>query len=223
MKIQFKQKDDRKAKFSMTGVSYTAANTVRRAVMTYVPSMAVTKVTLYENTSPLYEEIIAQRIGLIPMVTDLQTYSLPNECKCGGKGCGRCEVSMILEKSGPCAVYSGDIKSQDPKVKPVFDKILITKLGNNQKIKMEMVASIGLMSEHAKFQASLCSYKQTADNEFDFFIESYNNLTPQEIIETAIETLEVRIKELSDAFDDKKSASRKVSKRALAKKSPKKK
>lgn len=223
MKIQFTKKDDKKAKFSMTGVSYTAANTVRRAIMTYVPSMAVTKATLYENTSPLYEEMIAQRIGLVPFVTDLETYSLPAECKCGGKGCGRCEVSLILEKSGPCVVYSGDIKSQDPKVKPVFDKIPITKLGNSQKIKMEMVASLGLMGQHAKFQCALCSYKQTAEDEFDFFVESYNNLTPQDIIETAMENLEVRIKELSDAFEDKKSSSRKSSKKAVAKKKSRKK
>jgi len=200
MKIHYTKKDPRKAKFVVSDIDFTTANAIRRAIMTYVPSMAMEKITLYDNTSPLYEEMIAQRIGLIPLTTDLETYSLREECKCGGKGCARCQVSMILEKVGPGTVYSGDIKSRDPKVKPVYDKILITKMREGQSIKMEMVASLGFMTQHAKYQSALASYKQINDKDFEFFVESYNNIPAQEMVEIAMGGFEKKLAELEDAF-----------------------
>jgi len=200
MKVQYTKKDDKKAKFTVTGIDFVFANAIRRAILTYVPSMAVEKITLYENTSPLYEEMIAQRIGLIPLTTDLKTYTLPSECKCNGEGCARCQATFILEKTGPCTVYSGDMKSRDPKIKPVFDKIPITKMRDGQAIKMEMVARLGLMTEHAKFQSSLVSYKQVGDDEFYFIVESYNNIPTHEIVEIALDGLEKNIAELEHAF-----------------------
>jgi len=214
MKVEYLKKDDARVKFVLRGVNFTTANAVRRAIMTYVPSMAVDRVTVYENSSPLYEEMIAQRLGLVPLATDLDTYDLKDECKCEGKGCARCEASLILEKSGPGTVYSGDMKPQDPKTKPVFDKIPIVKLGENQKVKMEMVAKLGFMTEHAKFQPGLASYKQLSDTDFEFFAESYNNLTAKELVDTAIENLAGRIDELDDAFSgEKKKRSRKAAKK----------
>jgi len=123
------------------------------------------------------------------------------ECKCGGKGCARCETALILEKSGPSVVYSGDIKPRDPKIKPVHDRMIIVKLGEGQKIKMEMTARLGFMTEHAKYQGVLASCGQLrGDDEFRFVVESYNNLTIEEIIETAISALNKRLSELENAF-----------------------
>jgi len=200
MDIKYTKKDSKKAKFKISGIKYTTANAIRRAIMTYVPSMAMDKVTVYENTSPFYDEMIAQRIGLVPLSTDLKTYNLRDECKCKGKGCARCEVSFILEKSGPGAVYSGDMKSRDPKIKPVFEKMPILKLREDQKVKMEMVAKLGTMNQHAKYQSCLSSYKQVSEHEFEFFIESYNNFTVDEIIRVATENLESKVALLDAAY-----------------------
>ncbi len=187
--VKYKKRGKQKAQFVIDGIDFIWANTIRRAIMTYVPSMAVERVRIYENTSPIYDEILVKRIGLVPLFTDLKTYNLPQECKCGGKGCARCQVTLILEKSGPGMVYSGDLKAQDPKIKPVYDKIPLVKLGKGQKVKMEMIAQLGLMSDHAKYQPALASYKQLTETKFEFFVESYNNLTPEEIIECAMDRL----------------------------------
>jgi len=210
MKVQYTKEEDERVEFVLKDVNYVTANAIRKAIMIYVPSMAIDRITVYDNTSPLYDEMIAQRVGLIPLNTDLKTYSLKSECKCDGKGCARCEASFILEKSGPATVYSGDLKAQDSKVKPVYDNMPITKLGNNQKIKMEMVARLGLMNEHAKFQSSLASYKQKDDGDFDFFVESYNNIPAREIVNRAIENLEKRAGELEEAFANAKHKRRSV-------------
>jgi DNA-directed RNA polymerase subunit D len=204
MKVQYTKEEDEKVAFVLKDTDYITANAIRKAVMTYVPSMAVDRVTIYDNTSPLYDEMIAQRVGLIPLSTDLKTYNLKGECKCGGKGCARCEVTFILEKNGPATVYSGDMKAQDSKIKPVYDKIPITKLGHNQKIKMEMAARLGFMGEHAKFQSALAAYKQKDDGDFEFIVESYNNITARDMIELAVENLEKRVEEFEDAFANAK-------------------
>jgi len=203
MKVKYLKNGDKKATFVVSDIDFTRANAIRRALMTYVPSMAVDRITMYENTSPIYEEMLAHRIGLIPLTTDLKTYSVKESCKCGGKGCARCESVLILEKAGPGIVYSGDLKPQDSKIKPVYDKMVIVKMREGQKVKMEMVARLGFMSEHAKYQAVIASYKQLNDNKFEFFVESYNNLSVQEIIETGMATLEKKVAELEDAFSGK--------------------
>jgi len=204
MKVQYTKKGDDRVEFTVKGVDFITANAIRRAIMTYVPSMAMEKVTVYENTSPIYEEMIAQRLGLIPLTTDLKTYTVQSECKCGGKGCGRCQADFILEKTGPATVYSGDLNSQDSKVKPVYDRIPITKLGANKSVKMEMVARLGFMNEHAKFQSAIASYKQLSDDEFEFFAETYNNIPAKEMVELGMEGMEARVEALAEALANAK-------------------
>jgi DNA-directed RNA polymerase subunit D len=86
-------------------------------------------------------------------------YELPNECKCEGKGCSRCQVRFVLKKKGPCVVYSGDLKSKNKDVYPVFDNIPIIELFENEELELEAIAQLGFGKEHAKWQASLASYK----------------------------------------------------------------
>lgn len=200
MKVEHTKKGDKKIEFKVSGIDFTLANAIRRSVLAYVPAMAVDKVTVYENTTPLYEEMIAQRIGLIPLVTDLKTYSLKDGCECKGEGCGRCEVSLVLEKNGPGYIYSGDIKSRDPKITPVYDKIPLVKARGDQKIKMEMTAKLGFLTEHSKFQAGIASYKQLNDTDFEFFVESYNNMSAMDLLEVGISRLDERAKELEESI-----------------------
>jgi DNA-directed RNA polymerase alpha subunit len=202
MKIENLKKDDKKLKFVLADSNFRLANAVRRSAIGYVPSMAIENVTVYENTSPLYEEMIVHRLGLVPLTTDLKTYNLRDECKCNGKGCALCQLSLILEKSGPGVVYSGDLKSRDPKIGPVYDKIPLVKIRGDQKIKMEMTAKLGFIKEHAKYQAGIASYKQVSENDFEFFVESYNNMSAQELLQVGLSNLVSKIDEMKKAFTD---------------------
>lgn len=203
MEVKYLKKEDKKVRFKIKGINYSIANAIRRAVLTYLPVMAIDNVTIYENTSPIYEEILVQRIGMIPLTTDLKTYGFKDECKCKGKGCALCEASFVLEKSGPGTLYSGDLKARDAKVKPVHDKIPLVKMAEDQKVKMEMTARLGLMSEHAKFQGALCSYKQLSEEEFEFFVESYNNFSAGEVIDHVMTVLEDKLSELEEEYKAK--------------------
>ena len=50
------------------------ANALRRVILAEVPVMAIEDVIFVENTSVMYDEILAHRLGLVPLKTDLDAY-----------------------------------------------------------------------------------------------------------------------------------------------------
>jgi len=165
MKIKLINRDEKKGKisFEISGINAAYANTLRRLFMTEVPVLAIEDVDFRKNDSGLYDEIVAHRLGLIPFKTDLKSYNLPSECKCKGEGCARCQLKMTLKAKGPCMVYASDIKTKDPKVKPVLAKMPVVKLLDNQELELEMTATMGLGKTHAKWSPCLAYYREMAD------------------------------------------------------------
>lgn len=159
MDIKVLEKKDNKLVFVLNDSSPGFANTLRRLMIAEVPTLAVRKVTFVKNSSALFDEMIAHRLGLLPLTTDLDSYTLPAKCSCKGAGCAKCQVVFTLKAEGPITVYSSDLKSQDPKVKPVFPKIPIVILLKGQELEFEAVVTLGTGKEHAKFSPGLIYYK----------------------------------------------------------------
>ncbi|MBY9011314.1 MAG: DNA-directed RNA polymerase subunit D [Candidatus Lokiarchaeota archaeon] len=139
------------------GISIEMINALRRIILTEIPVMAIDEVIILKNDSPLYDEIISHRLGLIPLKTDLEVYKLPRECDCGGFGCPLCQVSLTCEitnnSNTSLEIFSGDLKSNDPKIIPVDPNIPIVKIDKNDKVIIEAYAILGLAKDHAKWQA----------------------------------------------------------------------
>ena len=133
-------------KLLVKGTNSAFMNGIRRTVMKDVPTLAVEDVSIYENTSVMFDEFLVQRLGLLPIKTDLKTY------KKGDK------VKLVLEKEGPGVVYSKDIKCTDPKIEVINKKVPLVKLKKDQKIKIEMSAMMGTGEEHSKWQPAVISY-----------------------------------------------------------------
>jgi DNA-directed RNA polymerase subunit D len=133
-------------------------NSVRRAIVSEVPTLSIEDVDFLENSSSLFDEIIAHRLGLVPIVTDLKVLNFQHECVCKGEGCPSCTLKLTLEKEGPCTVYSDDLKSEDKKMKPIKG-IPIVKLGRGQRLVLEATAILGKGKEHAKWQPANVGYK----------------------------------------------------------------
>ncbi len=144
--------------FSIDKTNPAMVNTIRRYAMNYVPTLAIEEVEFTENNSALFDEMLAHRLGLIPLKTDLKSYKEIANCKCKNKGCAQCKLVLTLKAKGPCTVYSGDMVSKDPKCKPAFDKIPIVKLLKDQEVKMNLTAVLGTGGEHAKFSPCLMYY-----------------------------------------------------------------
>jgi DNA-directed RNA polymerase subunit D len=151
--------NDEKVSFLVEGIDPAFAGELRRIMMTEIPTLAIEWVDFVKNDSVLWDEIIASRLGLIPLVFDPKFYNLKEECKCGGKGCTHCQVTLTLKKVGPCIVYSGDLVSSDKNVRPLYDKIPIVELMEGQELEFEAIAQLGIGKEHAKWQASIVGYR----------------------------------------------------------------
>ena len=153
------QKDRDKLIFTAS-VSESLANAIRRSVLE-IPVLAIDDVEIWKNDSVLYDEIIAHRLGLIPLVSD-KDMNLKEDCTCEGKGCAKCSVQLKLQAKGPGMIYSGELKG---KAKPVYDNIPITLLREGQELELVATSVLGRGTEHAKFVPGLVYYRNLADIE----------------------------------------------------------
>ena len=118
------------------------ANAIRRSV-SEVPTLAIDDVEIFRNDSALYDEVLALRLGLIPLKTE--------------KGMSKkTKIDLKLSKTGPCTVYASDL---DGNAEIVHPKIPIVILGDGHKLELVATAVLGRGIEHAKFVPGLCYYR----------------------------------------------------------------
>src|SRR5206468_12327599 len=81
MDIKLLTKEQDTIRFVLSDVSPAFANALRRIILAEVPVMAIDDFMILENSSVMYDEILAHRLGLIP-VTTVPTYKQTEECIC---------------------------------------------------------------------------------------------------------------------------------------------
>lgn len=172
MNLKVLEKTEYKYTFIIEGISIETLNALRRIILREIPTMAIDEVIILKNDSPLYDEILAHRLGLIPLKTDLENYNIPRECTCEGYGCPLCQASLTCEITNstnkPQMVYSGDLISNDPSIVPVNNQIPIIKIEKNSKLIVEAYAILGLAKDHVKWQSvSNCAYRYYPEIQFD--------------------------------------------------------
>lgn len=158
MKVKVLNKSETEIQFLLEDSNPQFSNALRRIMISEIPILAIDSVDFSVNDSVLYDEVIAHRLGLIPLVFDLKKFHFKDEHE-KGKTCSLCEVVFAINKKGPCMVYSKDMKSSNPDVKPLYDEIPIVELFENQKLKLEASASLGLGKDHARYQAANAFYR----------------------------------------------------------------
>ncbi len=159
MEIKLLSQDKTNVRILVKGTTPSEMNAFRRTVLTKLPAMAIDTVEFIENSSALYDEMLAHRLGLVVLKTDVESYFMKENCKCKGAGCARCTLEFTLEVEGPCNVYAEQLKSKDPAVVPVYGKTILVKLLDNQKVKLIAHAILSTGEEHNKFSPGLLYYK----------------------------------------------------------------
>ena len=201
MKIEVLEKNDINLRIAVRDADVPLMNALRRLALAEVPCMAIEEVVMIENSSILQDEIIAHRLGLTPLKTDLDAYSTPEECECKSEfGCPSCRVTLTLDaeaKEGTRTVYSGEVVSENPEIVPVSDKIPIVKLAKNQKLKLEAYARLGIGKTHAKWQpVSMCVYKYypkiTPPTEKCDDCSKCADMCPKKVLAIKVEKVDVR-------------------------------
>lgn len=182
-KIDIKKysKDKFEMEFDMIGIDAALANAFRRILLAEVPTMAIEKVYMSNNTSCIQDEVLAHRLGLIPLKAnpdafkfkanpddepteeDTLEYELKVKCKVAKNGSKEDKASYIDSK-----VLSGHIKwlpignqaskFKEDDVKPFHSDILLAKLNPGQEIDLKLVAVKGIGKDHAKFSPVATAY-----------------------------------------------------------------
>lgn len=252
MEIEIIEQKENELVFSISSINEVTTNTLRRLIISEVPTLAIETVTFTKNSSPLYDEIIAHRLGLIPIKTDLKSYNLYNPEK---KKSPTNQLILTLDVKGPCTVMASDLKSQDSKCTPVYPNIPIVELLKDQKLALEAEAILERGKTHMKFSPGLVYYKHypeistsNAENlikklpenlfklegkkivikdlnkidiaekylldnkaeieykkdKFIFFIESWGQLTPKEMLIKALDVLEDKLEEFEKKLEKTK-------------------
>ncbi len=181
MKIDVTEMTPTKAQFVISDTNPSFANALRRVITSDVPKMAIDNVEFhlgpimdekgqaFESVSPLFDEVVAHRLSMIPVPTDLEAFNFRSKCSCNGEGCPSCTIMYSLNKKGPCTVYSGDLEPiGDAKFRIKDDLIPIVKLADDQALLIYATAELGTGKQHAKWQAAIgAGYRFFAKIEID--------------------------------------------------------
>ena len=160
MKVNVRKMEDNYAQIEFKDVNYSFVNSVRRALVSMVPCLAIHEVDFhmgslgsyvdeesgeereYESISAMFNEIISHRIGMLPIPTGKKTVeafgnSIDDDSK-------QPDIMYSLHKQGPCTVYSGDLEpvSGDSSLIIPEAKVPIVKLGEGQTILVYAKAKI---------------------------------------------------------------------------------
>lgn len=160
IRYEEKQGGEEYAEFYIDGVHNYYLNSLRRISLVEVPVLAVHEVIVHKNTSSLFDDILSNRLGLIPLTVDPSEMNVLEEGLEAGKDFAtsvkKCTARLKLQKRGKedgiTVVKAKDLEPVDKKsVRPVNGEIPIVKLGKNQEIDLELIAKVGRGKDHAKW------------------------------------------------------------------------
>jgi len=172
--INITEMTDEQVVFDMKGIDAPIANALRRILLSEVPTMAIDKVIMYQNTSIMPDEVLAHRLGLIPILADARKFEYltdkgtPSEkntliftliAKCEKKHEAPPDAppsqkflhSTVLSKDLAWIPQGNQAERFKDSIRPVHDDIVIVKLRPGQSVEAELHVTKGLGSTHAKW------------------------------------------------------------------------
>lgn len=161
MKVQVVSSNDRRLELRVEDTSPAFLNGVRRTLQADVAKLAIDDVTVYDNNSALFDEVIAHRLGLLPIPTDLKSFNRRADCTCGGEGCPSCTVLFTLTAEGPGVVHAKQLQPVDPRFAVAEPDVPVVRLDKGQRVMLEATAILGSGSDHAKWcPVTACGYRE---------------------------------------------------------------
>lgn len=166
--------------FDCCGIDFPFLNAIRRILLAEVPTMAIEKIHLHNNTSVMHDEFLGHRLGLIPIKAPPEQFTNidePADINENNTIVFELNIQCGQESKSNLSVYTKDIIwkpigkqevtfSSNP-IRPVDEDILICKLAPSQKIEATLYAQKGIGRDHAKFSpVSACFYRYLT--KFDF-------------------------------------------------------
>ena len=184
LNIKILHQEDEKVEFELVGIDAVLANTIRRVLLSETPSIAIENVYIKNNTSIMQDEVLAHRLGLLPIRCDPEKLEYVGESGTGTHDANtlvfkmnvKCteadfkSISVDPQDSTTCfkTVLSKAVKweaqgrqkdvfeGDEPKM--VHDEIVLNKLRPGQEIDLVAHACKGVGRDHAKFSPVATAY-----------------------------------------------------------------
>ncbi|CAG9865323.1 unnamed protein product [Phyllotreta striolata] len=177
-KIVIIRNEQNEMEFDMIGIHPFLVNAFRRLILSDVPTMSIEKVYISNNTSVIQDEVLAHRLGLVPLKADPRLFDYKEDAsaesnendslefelkiKCTyNKEANKKDSSRAEDMYKNNNVYSRHIKwlpvgnqkerFKESEVGPIDDNILLAKMRPGHELDLKLVAVKGCGRDHAKF------------------------------------------------------------------------
>ncbi|KAI0800444.1 insert subdomain of RNA polymerase alpha subunit [Fomes fomentarius] len=168
LKVSVKRLSQRSIEFDLVGVDASIANAFRRILIAEVPTIAIEDVFVFNNTSVIQDEILAQRLGLIPLNVDPRLFEFRKDipldrntlvfrlnvtCERARKPSKNVFVNEYVKSGDLEWVPQGEQEAVFGSNTPAATNkdIVIAQLRPGQTIEIELHAIKGVGKEHAKW------------------------------------------------------------------------
>jgi DNA-directed RNA polymerase subunit D len=173
VKAKVIEENDEKISILLSDVERAFVNAIRRTLMSDTPKMAIDTVRfemgtieqdgeVWETNGPLPDEVVAQRLAMIPIPTKHDEFHFQDSCpSCADmvvedRGCPLCTMIYTCKAFGSedgRTVTAGDMIfiGVGGNISEKYHSIPITKLSRGQMIEFYATAIMGLGRDHAKW------------------------------------------------------------------------
>ena len=174
VKMKVLKESEERLQILLTGTDRSLANALRRSLISDTPKMAIDSVRfqlgtkeqdeqIWETTGPLPDEMVAQRLSMIPIPTKHEKFHFQQECpNCkdlieADRGCLECPMiytCVVFGTEEGKWVTAGDMKylgEEALEIPEDYKSIPITKLLKGQMIEFYATAIMGRGREHTKW------------------------------------------------------------------------
>ena len=174
VKIKILKEEDNKIQVLLSETDRSFANALRRSLISDTPKMAIDSVRfqlgtkeqddeIWETTGPIPDEMVAQRLAMIPIPTVHDKFYFQDECpNCkdlveADRGCLECQMiytCVVFGTEEGRWVIAGDMKylgEEALEIPDEFKSIPITKLMKGQMIEFYATAIMGRGRDHTKW------------------------------------------------------------------------
>ena len=174
VKTKIIEENEEQIRVLLTDTDRAFVNAIRRTLMAETPKMAIDKVRfemgtveqdgeVWETNGPLPDEMIAQRLAMIPIPTVHNEFYFQDECpECADlvakdRGCPLCTMIYTCKEfgtEGGRTITAGDMSYLGEarlNIPEKYRSIPLTKLSKGQMIEFYATAIMGRGNEHAKW------------------------------------------------------------------------
>ncbi|KAF8892876.1 DNA-directed RNA polymerase [Infundibulicybe gibba] len=186
LRVKVQRLSQRSIEFDLVGVDASIANAFRRIMIAEVPTVAIEHVYVWDNTTVVVDEVLAHRIGLVPLNVDPALVSMKENVAevATDRNTIVFEVDMLCERNPQASkdateaselYINHEMLSSHLVWKPAGEQeevfatnppaptnlnIVLTKLRPGQAVHMELHAVKGIGKDHAKFSpVATASYR----------------------------------------------------------------